>query len=226
MSKKKFLISSLLVLCIVGAGIYMCSDLGVFISAFFRNQKRMGAIFPSSVFLARSITKHVAAKDQPIKVLEVGAGTGVFTEQIMKKLRKEDMLDVIEIDENLCEVLREKCKDHKNIHVHCISILDWDPPYAYDFIVSSLPFNSFGSDFISSVLDTYVKIIKNNGIFSYVEHIWTYRIKKLFLKGAQKIDFIKGACMLSDFRKKFEFDRDFTLPNILPAYTHHLRIEK
>ncbi|MFC1841614.1 class I SAM-dependent methyltransferase [Candidatus Dependentiae bacterium] len=226
MSKKQFLIYSLLFLFSFSACVYICSDLSVFMSAIFRNQQRVGAILPSSVFLARSITKNIVAKDQPIKVLEIGAGTGVFTEQVLEKLRKEDIFDVIEIDVSLCEVLREKCKDYKNVHVHCISVLDWDPPYKYDFIISGLPFNSFGSDFVFSVLDRYTKIIKKNGILSYFEYLWAYPIKKFFLKGTDKIDYMKSKCLLSDFRRKFEFDRDFIFPNIPPAYTYHLRIEK
>jgi len=226
MTKKNIFIVGALLLVMLGFLAFIFSDFGSFVFALLKSPKKVGAVAPSSIFLAKAITKHVVKKDSPIRVLEVGAGTGVFTEKIVAKLSKEDTLDVIEIDKSLYEILKEKFEKHKNVRVICGSILDWEPKYKYDFIISGLPFNSFGTDFVVSVLGKYTEIIKNKGIFSYFEYLWVSYVKKFFSKGAQKTDYIKSKRILAGFRKSFEFDRDFVLLNVPPAYAYHLKINK
>ncbi|MFC1842681.1 class I SAM-dependent methyltransferase [Candidatus Dependentiae bacterium] len=224
MGKRKIFIATICLLMTFPVFSIFFNDFGAFFSAIFRNPKRIGAALPSSRFLANKITKHIATKDCPIKVLEVGAGTGVFTEKILQKLAKDDILDVIEIDPGLCDLLKEKFKKHTNVHVHCLSVLEWSPEYKYDFIVSGLPFNSFGAAFVQDVLDAYKKIIKTGGVLSYFEYMWASGIKKFFLTSEKKQDFLQNVNIRKDFIKQFGFDRDFVFLNIPPAYVYYLRI--
>jgi len=228
MQKKKFsiLLTSFLLLITLGYAVLFYTDFGCFVLALAKSPKKVGAVAPSSPLLAKAITKHIVKKDAPIRVLEVGAGTGVFTEKIIAKLGKEDILDVIEVDAELVEILREKFKAYSNVHIHWMSILDWRPNYKYDYIVSGLPFNALGVDFVIAVLDTYMQSIKNNGILSYFEYIWVSYIRTFFSRGPAKTNYIKSKLILSKFRKNFEFDKDFVLCNVPPAYAYHLKIKK
>ena len=225
-SKRKIFISSVLCVTVFLGFVAFCSDIGEFTRAIFRNPTGVGAAFPSSYFLAKKITKNIVAKDTPLKILEVGAGTGVFTKEIIKKMGPNDILDVIEVDSGFCDVLNKKYRGKKNARIHCVSILDWAPNYKYDYIVSGLPFNAFGSKFVQDVLDKYKNVIVDNGILSYFEYALAGKVKKLITSGDKKTDLLKNIELRREFLEYFEFDRDFIALNIPPAYVYHLRIVK
>jgi len=208
------------------------SEKSSFLSSFIKNPKKIGSITPSSSFLAEEITKYVDGKKGAIKILEVGSGTGVFAEEIIKKMEQDYLMeqnyifDVIEIDPDLCTILKEKFKEYDNVKIHCVSILDWKPDYSYDFIISGLPFNSFDSSFVQSILDQYRLIIKDGGMLSYFEYIFISRVKKLFLRGDNKVEFSNNLNIREEFIKKFDFETGKVFLNFPPAYVHHLKIDK
>lgn len=197
-----------------------------FIYALVRSPKNIGAIVPSSPFLAKKIVKHIQRRGYPINILEVGAGTGVFTGKIIEKMDELDRLDVIELDADLCEILRKKCKTYKNVFIHCLSVTDFKADVSYDFIVSGLPFNAFSSGLVASIIQKYKNLIKPNGIISYFEYFWGASIRRVFSVGQNKTDFIKNMKILQDFRDDFLIERDQIFLNIPPAYAYHLQIKK
>jgi len=201
-------------------------EFGYFFTSFIKNPATVGSVMPSSPALAEEIIRYIDTKKRAVKILEVGAGTGVFTQEIAKKMGPDDHLDIIEIDPSLCAMLEVKFIEYKNITVHCMSILDWHPPYVYDFIVSGLPFNAFKADFVDEILKTYITLIKPGGILSYFEYIVASDIKKLFLKGEEKRDYLKNLALTSQFIKDFFFDIDMVFLNIPPTYVYHLKIKK
>lgn len=201
-------------------------EFGHFFIAFFKSPADVGSVMPSSEYLAQAITRYVDTTKGPIKILEVGAGTGVFTQEIVDKMKPDDQLDVVEIDSGLCNLLEEKFTRHKNVHIHCRSILDWKPPYVYDFIISGLPFNAFSANFVAAILQHYKTLLKPNGMFSYFEYIASADIKKAFLQGQKKEEYLKNLALTLGFLKKFIFDIDIVLLNIPPAYVYHLKIPK
>jgi len=203
------------------------SDCGNFISAFLRDPKSVGSVIPSSRFLTKAMTKYIDKKRYyPVSILEIGAGTGAITEKIIEKMNPEDRLDVIEIDSKLSNVLKQKFEKYANVHVHCVSILDWNPAYQYDYIVSALPFNSFDAQTVEVVLHKFKSMIKDKGIISYVELMAMSSVKKSFLRGGKKRDFANNVAHRSDFCKKYEFDKDRVMLNIPPARVYHLKITK
>ena len=203
------------------------SDCSSFISAFFRDPTGVGTIIPSSRFLTKAMTKYVYRKGYyPVRILEVGAGTGAITEKIIQKMTQEDQLDVIEIDPKLCDVLTKKFEQYPNVHVHCVSILDWSTNYTYDYIVSALPFNSFDAQTVDIILNKFKSLIRDKGIVTYVELMAVSRVKKTFLRGDKRRDFANNIAYRSDFCKKYEFDKDIVMLNVPPARVYHLKVEQ
>ena len=202
------------------------SDTVFFLYALIRHPQRIGAIIPSSPFLADEIVKHIKKKNRPIKILEVGAGTGAFTGKIIEKMTQQDTLDVVELDVNLCNILRKKFKKYKNVAIHCVSILDFRVNGAYDFIISGLPFNSFDSELVFSIIDSYRQLIKNNGIISYFEYLFAANIRRFFSTGAKRANFVKNMQILENFRKSYLFEQNSVLINVPAAYVYHLQIKK
>jgi len=201
-------------------------DKFIFIERFISNPSSVGSITPSSSFLAAEITKYIAPESDSIKILEVGAGTGIFTKRIISKLRPGDVFDVIEIDPELCGVMKKQFDGLNNVTINCLSILDWKPKYKYDYIVSGLPFNAFEASFVDAILKHYEKLIKPDGILSYFEYIALADIKKMFLSGEKLEKYQKVQEVTSMFRAKYEFELVKIFANFPPAYVHFLRINE
>ena len=103
---------------------------------------RVGAIAPSSRFLARAITRHVEPSDG---VLEIGAGSGAFTRVLAQKVPCE-RLHVLEVDPDREQDLRAHASN-----VYLTGALDFldDPPLdlAGFKAISGLPLLNFPDDF-------------------------------------------------------------------------------
>src|SRR5437773_2720220 len=58
----------------------------------------VGAVLPSGRFLARAIASQLRGRDRPMRVLEVGPGTGALTWEIVRYIRPQDRLDIVELN--------------------------------------------------------------------------------------------------------------------------------
>jgi phosphatidylethanolamine/phosphatidyl-N-methylethanolamine N-methyltransferase len=68
-----------------------------FLRGLVANPRSVGAVAPSSFWLARAVAAQVDV-DQPGPILELGPGTGAITEAILKRGISPDRLTVIEYD--------------------------------------------------------------------------------------------------------------------------------
>lgn len=68
--------------------------------------RRVAAIAPSGKALATLITRGISPKDAP--VIELGAGTGVFTRQLIKNGIPQEQLALVEFGSNFARNLREQ----------------------------------------------------------------------------------------------------------------------
>jgi len=203
----------------------------IFFRGIIRNPLQVGAFSPCSVFVAQEITKYVAAdtKEGVVRVLEVGAGSGVLTtklENVLKHTGRDYILDVIEIDPDYCALLKKRFEDNKNVTIHCVNILDFNAADNYDYLVSTLPFNVMDTAVIKNIFEQYEKMIVPNGILSYVEHIWLPDIKEKTLSGAEKQLFVEKRTTVNDFKDKYFLETVNIYRNITPLYVHHLQIKK
>lgn len=200
-------------------------NVGVFLLEIARKPGEVGAIAPSSKNLGNEISGYIRTGKNPLNIIEVGPGTGVMTDIIVKKLTPHDNFDVIEYNPQFVEVLKEKYKDYPNVHIHCISIIDWKPDYQYDYMVSCLPFNVFAAEFVESILKHYEEIMKPGSIISYFEYMVFPKIKKVILNGNKKENFERLHYLLSNFRNKYEISKRRVYKNFPPAYVYNLKMK-
>ena len=79
-----------------------------FLRGLIASPKGVGAITPSSPALARAIAAQVdPARDGP--VLELGPGTGVVTEALIRRGVAADRIAAVEFDPDFVERVRERC---------------------------------------------------------------------------------------------------------------------
>ncbi len=114
---------------------------------FFRNQlkngKKNASITPSSRFLAKKMIKNIDFSTIDA-VIELGAGTGIFTEYILKNIKKWTKVICIEREENYVKILKEKFGDKIILHQEDVKNIDQirkkNNIKKIDLIISGLPF--------------------------------------------------------------------------------------
>lgn len=198
----------------------------LFLQGMVHNPLQVGAFTPCSRFVAEEITKYVkqASNNNNLRVLEVGAGSGIFTKKLEKVLSKKNVLyhlDVIEIDSHYCEILHKRFDKNKSIQIHCTNIMQWKPTDTYDFIISALPFALLSYDMVTSICLLYQQWIKPEGILSYYEHMWLPELKKHFLSGPRKSEYEQKRDYLKEFKKQYVFEKHNIWANITPVRVYH-----
>jgi phospholipid N-methyltransferase len=200
---------------------------GTFVKGVFNNPKEVGAFTPCSRYVAREVAKHVNPKIRNrLRVLEIGAGTGVLTEKIIENLIGHDFVfDIIEINPDFCKKLYKRFGGYKGVSINAVDILQWHPEEEYDVIVSALPFNNFSEQFVKDVLYKYEEMIASGGHISYVELAMPKRMRSMFA-GDHNGEYARKKKFIADF-KDAHFDEEIlVLKNVPPLYVYHLKVNK
>jgi len=198
----------------------------LFIHRFFHSPSTIGSIFPSSRGLVDAITKKVAeaAKSpEPRRYLEIGAGTGSFTEGMIRQMKETDHLDVVEYDADLCYLLKRRFRHLKNVTIHHASIFDYQAK-PYDVVVSGLPLMNFSPDFVEKGHEKYKELTKPGGFFSYFEYIGLSPIKQAFLFGEKAREFQQVLDLKKGLVEKHGKEIDNIWWNVTPARAVHCSV--
>jgi phosphatidylethanolamine/phosphatidyl-N-methylethanolamine N-methyltransferase len=113
-----------------------------FLLRLFKRPRGIGAIAPSSPRLARALAMQIPQNDGPI--LELGPGTGVVTEAILKRGIRPEQLTAIEYDPEFAEMVRRRLPRIRVIQGDAFDLertLGNTPPFAA--ILSGLPLLNF-----------------------------------------------------------------------------------
>lgn len=181
---------------------------------FFKDLKQTGAIAPSSKFLAKDLVFHLKkrlhAEDcAPLKVLEVGAGTGPLTKQITKLLRPQDQLDIVEIHKKFYQIITKKYQ-RENVRTHHTDILKFQPDHQYDFIFSSLPYENMPKEISREIWEKKLLLCGSDAFISYFKYV---KFKNF------KSDFEEQVV------RKYGRDKKIVLLNLPPAKIYTLEIK-
>ena len=155
--------------------------------------KSVGAMAPSSRFLAAKMLNHVPIKEAKV-IIELGPGTGVFTEKIIQKMGADTQLIVIELNDHFYEALAHKIQ-HPNVHLihdsaeQIHQILNDLQLEKADLIISSLPLAMFPSELRHAILDAARENLRPKGHFVQFQYSLQAHslLKKCFHK--VKLDF-------------------------------------
>lgn len=138
------------------------SEATAFLKAFLENPLTVGSVFPSSPAAAARIVRNIKPNENAI-VLELGCGTGPFTEAIAKRLPTPDAYLGIELNEELARILNEK---FPHLHVVCgdasraSEIHQKSGLGAVRYIISGLPFTSLPEEVSESILAEVDKFMR------------------------------------------------------------------
>jgi phosphatidylethanolamine/phosphatidyl-N-methylethanolamine N-methyltransferase len=155
-----------------------------FLKQFWKQKKMVGSMTPSSRFLASKMLENIDFSSSRILV-ELGPGTGVFTEKILKKLNPDAHLLVFELNELFYNALKVKISDPRVILIHD-SAEHISEQLAYhgfekaDGVISSLPLANFPETLKNTILDKTYKSLKSGGL--YIQFQYSLVSKKLLKK--------------------------------------------
>lgn len=148
----------------------------LFIKQFLTNPVSTGAIHPSSEQLADLITQTANLQNRKT-IIEIGSGTGVFTEKISHKKKLDSDFFVIELNPFFVRTTRKRCPDVNIIEGSAENINLFLSAMGYngcDCIISGLPWASFGQKLQDSILEAINEALVPGGVFltfSYLQSL-------------------------------------------------------
>lgn len=139
-----------------------------FFRAFLRNAGQVGAVAPSSPELARLMVDWIDWEGVTAAV-EFGPGTGVFTEEISRRLPTKADFFAVERDPDLAATTRERLPDVEIVE-SCVSEV---PTLCrergidrVDVVLSGLPWAAFPSELQDRLLDAMFEVLPPGGRFA------------------------------------------------------------
>ena len=143
-----------------------------FIKQFVSNPRSTGAIYPSSERLCELVTDAAEIREART-LIELGSGTGVFTEKVLEKKDPEAVFFAIEINPAFCEATRSRCPEatvYEDSAENARKYLEMNGRDFCDCVVSSLPWTVFDYDTQDRLLDVIADVLRPGGrllTFSY-----------------------------------------------------------
>ena len=139
---------------------------------YLKNPLKLGAIFPSGEHLARKMTEHLEYWNGG-HIVELGPGTGSFTEAILQRGVSEDRLILIEQSLDFVVYLKSKYPLATVIHGDALDLQKHLLSYGVDeveSIVSGIPLVSIGRNLGARICDNSFEVLKSGGTISQVTY--------------------------------------------------------
>lgn len=194
--------------------------------------KTTGAITPSGRSLAKAVCKPLSEHDRPVRVLEVGSGTGAVTKEIVKHVREGDWFDAVELNERFVDVLNYRFQNEagfKKVADRCrvlhMAVQQLRPDDPYDFIICGVPFNNFSVGLTREIFRHLTKLIRPGGTLSFFEYKWIRRFKVLLANSQERKRLNGVGNVLGRYLNRYEVHCDTAWINFPPALAHHLRFD-
>jgi phosphatidylethanolamine/phosphatidyl-N-methylethanolamine N-methyltransferase len=175
-----------------------------FFKEFLKQRRVVGAISPSSKFLAKRMVASIDFNKARV-IVEFGAGTGIFTKEILKHMHPEAKLLVFETQASFCELIKSEISDNRMLLINDSAekvgeYLNQSGFEKADHIVSSLPFTVIPTQIKMGILNQSVKFLNTKG--SFIQFQYSLNAHKLL-------------------KSKFKNVKlDFTPMNIPPAFIY------
>jgi phospholipid N-methyltransferase len=176
-------------------------DKWLFLSKFFKSPKQVGSVIPSSRYLTEKMMEQIDWSNVR-RIAELGAGTGVFTRAIQKRLHQGAEALIFEYDEKMRRLLMEQCPhlffwgDAAELNL----ARETFGMEKLDVVISGLPFANFEQEMRDKLLDEVIEALKPGGLF--IAFQYSLQMKKQL---EARFSSVKTG---------------FVLPNVPPAFVY------
>ncbi|MDP8943784.1 MAG: methyltransferase domain-containing protein [Actinomycetota bacterium] len=147
------------------------SERRAFLRSFLAHPRHVGAVLPTSRRTVRDMLD-LADLDGARLVMELGAGTGVHTRELLARLGPDARLVAFEIDPDLAGGLAAGLEDPR-LEVVAGSAEEIEShagPGEVDVIVSALPFTSLPAPVRGRVLDAALRVLSPEGVMLVLQY--------------------------------------------------------
>jgi phosphatidylethanolamine/phosphatidyl-N-methylethanolamine N-methyltransferase len=210
------------------------ADYRVFWREFRRSFETTGAILPSGPALAAALCRQVrdgnGKSGSGRRILEVGPGTGAVTRHILRALRVNDQLELVERNAEFVACLRDRIANDAEyraaagrIVLHHASLEEVSDARPYDVIVSGLPLNNFPVELVTQLLTKLQRLLAPGGTLSFFEYVAIRRVKALLSTRSERERLGGIGKALGSVLANHEVGRDCVIANVPPAWVHHVR---
>lgn len=174
-----------------------------FIKQFIKDKKMIGAVSPSSKSLAKKMVSNIDFSRDKL-IVELGPGTGVFTDLIIDKMAKDARLLVFELNDNFYHSLSSRIDDPRVQIIH--DSAEFIHKYIgesekLDVVISSLPLMIFSESLRQAVVNESYACLKKNG--KYIQFQYSLQSKKLLEEKYKNVNI------------------QFTIKNLPPAFVYN-----
>lgn len=137
---------------------------GIFLQELCNRPGAIGAICPSSRYLARQMARQIPLSDDGL-VIELGGGTGSITQALLDHGISPERLLVVEFSMTFVRQLRKRFPQLNVIHGNAAELSQWVPRGTkVNAIVSSLPLCSLPETITRSILQQWGMLLHEDGV--------------------------------------------------------------
>ncbi len=173
-----------------------------FLRQFFKDRQMVGAVAPSTKFLAEKMLKHIDFDSAKI-IVELGPGNGVFTEIMLQRMSPDAQLFVFELNEEFHKEVASKISDPRAQIIHdSAENIDKYVKEAgtANAVVSSLPLMVFPEELRANVIKAAHTVLHEDG--NYVQFQYSLQSKRYLQSIFSKVNI------------------QFTIRNLPPAFVY------
>ena len=157
------------------------SAIALFARNFLKHPSMLGSVIPSSPFLVKDMLAQVDWNCAHV-IVEFGPGVGTITREALKRMRRDAVLIVIELNEDFVRYLRATVRDSRLRVVHGSAatvrrILAQQGFAAADYIISSLPCSLMSGPLRQEIVTESRRALKAEGallLFQYSRTLLPY----------------------------------------------------
>ncbi len=144
-------------------------QLALFAKNFVRHPKMLGSIIPSSRFLIERLLGRVDWEEARV-IVEYGPGVGTISGEILRRMRTDASLVVVETNEDFVDYLRATFPDPR-LHVVHGSAADVEQVLAglgldrADYVISGIPFSTIPDAAREAIIRSTHGVLRPGGAF-------------------------------------------------------------
>jgi phospholipid N-methyltransferase len=135
-----------------------------------KNLKQVGSMVPSSSFLVKKIIKDIDF-DRRMNILELGAGTGVITKEVLNRMSDNSELFSYENNDTFINLLQNIHDERLTVKGENVSALSTLEDSYFDVVISSLPLANMAGEFKKKIYKDIKDKLKRTGIYIQYQYL-------------------------------------------------------